>query len=72
MITYALDTNIISYMLKKDPLVCRRFLKESEAGHECIIPPIVYYEIKRGLLAALATAKWRALTNYVIISKWGK
>jgi len=55
--TYAPDSNIISYMLKKDRHVCERYLEESAAGHECIIPPVVYYEIKRGLLYSDATAK---------------
>ena len=54
---YALDTNIISYMLRQDEQVCERYLMESLNGHECIIPPVAYYEIKRGLLATNATAK---------------
>jgi predicted nucleic acid-binding protein len=56
---YALDTNIISYMLRKDKRVCERYLEESYQGHECVIPPVTYYEIKRGLLAANANARAR-------------
>jgi predicted nucleic acid-binding protein len=55
--TYALDTNILSYMLRRDAAVCGRYLAESRAGHECVIPPVAYYEIKRGLMAVNATAK---------------
>ena len=57
--TYALDTNIISYMLRQDKRICERYLAESRKGHECVIPPVVYYEIKRGLLATNAAAKAR-------------
>jgi len=56
---YALDTNIISYMLRKDKRVCERYLEESYKGHECVIPPVTYYEIKRGLLATNANARAR-------------
>jgi tRNA(fMet)-specific endonuclease VapC len=34
-------------------------LAESHKGHECVIPPVAYYEIKRGLLATNAIAKAR-------------
>ena len=54
---YALDTNILSFMLRKDRRVCDRYRSESRKGGECIIPPIAYYEIKRGLLRANATAQ---------------
>ena len=57
--TYALDTNIISYMLRQDKNVCEQYLTESQNGHECVIPPVAYYEIKRGLLATNAFAKAR-------------
>jgi predicted nucleic acid-binding protein len=57
--TYALDTNIISYMLRHDRRVCEKYLEESYNGHECVIPPVSYYEIKRGLLAVNAIAKAR-------------
>ena len=40
---YALDTNIISYMLRQDNDVCERYLAESQNGHECVIPPVAYY-----------------------------
>jgi predicted nucleic acid-binding protein len=56
---YALDSNIVSYMIKRDRAVSARYLAEATTGHECIIPPIVYYEVKRGLLAVNATAQIR-------------
>ena len=54
---YSLDSNIISYMIRKNKSVCDRYLAESRMGNECVIPPVVYYEVKRGLLFAGATAK---------------
>ena len=57
--TYALDSNIISFMLKGNTTVRTRFCKAMDAGGSCIIPPVVYYEVKRGLLAVNATAKAR-------------
>lgn len=57
MSTYALDTNIISYLLKGDKNTAARIAQETERGSDVVIPPIVYYEIKRGLLAVGATKK---------------
>jgi predicted nucleic acid-binding protein len=59
MTVYALDTNIVSYLLQKRAGVIRRLDEEIDHGNQVVIPPIVYYEIRRGLLAADATAKGR-------------
>lgn len=48
---YILDSNIVSYLLKKDAGVAARYLQEFEKGNDFVIPPIVYYEVKRWLLA---------------------
>ncbi len=56
---YALDTNILSYMLRRNAAVCNRYMAESGRGHECVVPPVAYYEIKRGLMAVNATAQER-------------
>jgi predicted nucleic acid-binding protein len=47
---YALDSNIISYVLKEDTSVINRYRQEAHQNNEFIIPPIVYFEIKRWLL----------------------
>jgi len=60
MITYALDTNIISYMLKGDIKISTSFRQENDKGNIFIIPVAVYYEIRRGLLAVNATAQMQA------------
>jgi predicted nucleic acid-binding protein len=46
-------------MLRRNTAVYNRFLLESSQGHECVIPPVAYYEIKRGLIAVNAAAKER-------------
>ena len=48
---YALDSNIISEMLKDNEHIINRYEQEIIQGREFIIPPIVFYEIQRGLLA---------------------
>lgn len=57
MKSYALDTNTISYLVKEDPTVSARLKKESDAGSRIVIPPMAYYEIKRGLLAVNSLRK---------------
>jgi len=57
---YALDTNIISYILKNNEDVKQRWLQEEARGNPAVIPLMVYYEIKRGLLSAKATTKLAA------------
>jgi len=48
---YALDSNIISYLLKDDDHVYTRYYDALLHGNKCIIPLIVYYEVLRGLKA---------------------
>ncbi|MDR1068594.1 MAG: type II toxin-antitoxin system VapC family toxin [Clostridiales Family XIII bacterium] len=57
MITFALDTNIVSYILRGNETVLRRLEATIKAGNQIIIPPIVYYEIRRGLLAKNAATQ---------------
>jgi predicted nucleic acid-binding protein len=59
MTIYALDTNILSYILKKDAAVISKLHRELDKGHECVIPPLAYYEIKRGLMAVGSTVRLR-------------
>ncbi len=54
---YAVDTNIISFMLKKDRKLQAKVYKEVSEGQNVVIPPIAYYEIKRRLIGHHATEK---------------
>ena len=58
--TYALDTNIISYILRGDKDVRQRWRQEENEGNRCVIPLMVYYEVRRGLKANGATVKMRS------------
>lgn len=53
--TYLLDTNIISAILKENEKVKKSVQKAIREGKEILIDGISYYEIKRGLLSANAT-----------------
>jgi predicted nucleic acid-binding protein len=59
MRVFALDTNILSYILKKDEKIISRLHAEQDKGHVCIIPPLAYYEVKRGLLSVGSTVRLR-------------
>ncbi|MCL1894097.1 MAG: PIN domain-containing protein [Holophagaceae bacterium] len=48
---YALDSNIVSYILKEDAKVVSHYRQALKDDCEMVIPPIVYYEVQRGLLA---------------------
>jgi predicted nucleic acid-binding protein len=56
---YALDTNIISYVLNGDNSLAEKIEAVTQSGTKVIMPLMVYYEAKRGLLAKNATAKMR-------------
>jgi len=63
MISYALDTNIVSYLLRGDKELHERFYYEVKKGEGVVILPIVYYEIKRGLIDKNALAKLAAFDS---------
>ena len=57
MITYALDTNIVTYYLKGRQTIIDRVADETDNENRIIIPPIVFYEIKRWLLTINSSKK---------------
>jgi len=48
--TYAMDTNIISYLLKKNVHIQKYMTESMNNGFEFVMLPIVYYEILRWLI----------------------
>jgi predicted nucleic acid-binding protein len=56
---YALDSNIISFYLRDNAVVIANIEKAISDGNNIIIPPIVYYEIKRGLKFVNAKKKMK-------------
>jgi predicted nucleic acid-binding protein len=59
-VTFSLDTNIISYILRGDKDVADRWCDRVARGNRSVISIIAYYEIKRGLISANATTKLKA------------
>lgn len=55
--TYFLDANIISYVIKQVPTVLSRLQDLARSNASIKIPIIAYYEVKRGLLANKASGK---------------
>ena len=57
---YALDTNIVSCLLRDDDVVYTRYFDALSEGNTCVIPLVVYYEVLRGLKASGASTKMRS------------
>ena len=67
---YCLDTNIVSEVLRENPLVNQRLQAELDKGNEIYISSIVYYEIVRGLKAAGASNKLKGFMRiYRVLAK---
>ena len=56
---YALDTNIISYILNGNTELDEKLIDAINSGVKIIIPLMVYYEARRGLKANNAVNKLR-------------
>jgi len=67
--TYALDSNIISYFIRKQANVVNALIGNVQKGHTMIIPPISYYEVRRGFLRNPAPKKEREF--YKLASLFG-
>ena len=65
MTIFALDTNIISYLLKQDQQVISKMKEVAKLNHDCVIPPVAFYEVKRGLLAVNSTKQLQLLEKMV-------
>ena len=57
MTKYAIDTDTLSYYLKGNQSIIDKVSNEADNGNFIIIPPAVFFEIKRWLLAVKATKK---------------
>ena len=69
-ISYCLDTNIVSEVLRKNPVVNQRLQDELDKGSNVYISSIVYYEIVRGLKAAAASNKLKGFMQiYRVLAK---
>ena len=59
MSVYALDSNIISFYLRGNAIVIANVEKAIDEGNSIVIPPLVYYEVKRVLMLINATKKMK-------------
>ena len=59
MSVFALDSNIISFYLRGNNAVIENIEKAISDGKSIVIPPIAYYEVKRGLEFINATKKMK-------------
>ena len=57
LLRYALDSDIVTYFLKGSKTIINKISNEESDGNQIIIPPIVFYEIKRWLLSINSTKK---------------
>ncbi|MEH2383162.1 MAG: type II toxin-antitoxin system VapC family toxin [Nostoc sp.] len=67
--TYLLDTNIVSYILKRNAIVDQKFREARRLKQDVFISCITYYEVKRGLLAINATRQLAEFNKFCRIYK---
>ncbi|MDR3108956.1 MAG: PIN domain-containing protein [Planctomycetaceae bacterium] len=60
MNAFAFDSNTISFYMRNHGTVVKRIDVARSRGDRLVIPSIVYYEVKRGLLYARASHKIQA------------
>jgi len=60
---YAVDTNIVSFLLRGNRQLQGRIRQEANEGDGVVIPHITYYETKRGLIALGASTKLTAFNR---------
>ncbi|MCL1995795.1 MAG: PIN domain-containing protein [Defluviitaleaceae bacterium] len=54
---YALDSNILSYVINKNPVPTKKLNRLIQEECIVVLPLITYYEVRRGLVAVNATTK---------------
>jgi tRNA(fMet)-specific endonuclease VapC len=69
---FILDSNIVSFYMRRDQRIVEKVQNELALGNETLIAPIAYYEVKRGLMAINAQNRLRefyALCNVLGIGQ---
>ncbi|GHV80214.1 hypothetical protein AGMMS49944_20050 [Spirochaetia bacterium] len=57
MTIFCLDSNIVSFYMRKNQQIIQRLHFELDHGNEVLIGPIAYYEVKRGFMAINANTR---------------
>jgi tRNA(fMet)-specific endonuclease VapC len=71
-VTYALDTNVIFQLLRKNADIEKRFRQAKDMGCSFAIPPFVYYEVQRGFWLNAAPEKERMFEHICEAYEIGK
>jgi predicted nucleic acid-binding protein len=71
MTVYSLDTNIISYFLRKDNKIINKIGNILTQNDKIILSDIVYYEIRRGLLSNFAPRKTATFNQFCNVHEVG-
>jgi tRNA(fMet)-specific endonuclease VapC len=56
---FVLDSNIVSFYIRQNQQIIKKVNDTLITGHEVLISPIAYYEVKRGLQAIKAEKRLR-------------
>ncbi|MHC5718841.1 MAG: PIN domain-containing protein, partial [Nostoc sp.] len=67
--SYLLDLNIVSYILKRNVIVEQKFREVRRLKQDVFISCITYYEVKRGLLGINATRQLAEFSKFCQIYK---
>ena len=67
---YLLDTNILTGVLKKDARIVNRLTEVLAADARLILSPVVFYEIRRGLLRRDARQQLGFFEQWIKTLKW--
>jgi tRNA(fMet)-specific endonuclease VapC len=70
MTAYVLDTNTIAAILRNDPSALERFDAVALPTHTVLVCPMVWYEVRRGLLAKRADKQMRLFDDLVATFEW--
>jgi predicted nucleic acid-binding protein len=63
---FGLDACTLSFAMKDNPVVKQNLNNAEQNGNDIVIPPIAYYEVKRGFMAINATKR---MSDFVKICK---
>jgi tRNA(fMet)-specific endonuclease VapC len=69
---FILDSNTVSFYIRQDQRVIHKVRDTLLAGHEVLISPIAYYEVKRGLMAIKAEKRLREFAELCAVLGIGK
>lgn len=70
MVNYVFDANIVTFLLKKDPITSQRLQHQLQPQDTLIGCPLVWFEIRRGLLEKNAPAQLKRLKHLFGLMQW--